>query len=478
MRISITVSALCITLAVAACSMRPVTAPSAMFPVECEIIASPEYGIDTITVVLPGRVHPEHAPWPRNASERSLFNHLYENLFTTNCLGEVHAELAESWTVERNGTQWTFVLREGALFWNGDPVTAADVVRSWHYATVELAALATGIDSVIVVGERSLQVHFSRGGGRLPSILSGPAFVVAKHTRNGEWPIGSGMYRVAGRTSPGRLSLAPAQGENRPVLDFVIVPNRDARDFVESGVEVVFTADPRVIDYASGRQTLATVPLPWSQTYVLLSPARANVLGRGEDIGQVSSELVSRLAHEAVRADARGWRPKSWWETLEHCETLVTSVRDGLDLDRSILYEAGDPVAQDLAERLVALSAGDPDTNRETHEIASAVPGIADGSTTMIAAGLSRKQFGRRLRAGDAVGYVVAVPRTPADRCYEAHKLVNRAPWLMPGPLDLADLLIPLVDTRYHVIADPSRVGLIVDWEGNILPVSGKLEQR
>ena len=41
-------------------------------------------------------------------------------------------DLAESWTVSDDGTEWTFKLREGVTFHNGDRFTAEDVVFTYQ----------------------------------------------------------------------------------------------------------------------------------------------------------------------------------------------------------------------------------------------------------------------------------------------------------------------------------------------------------
>src|SRR5436853_5590486 len=40
--------------------------------------------------------------------------------------------LAESWTMSKDGRTWEFVIRKGAIFHNGDPVTAEDVKFSFE----------------------------------------------------------------------------------------------------------------------------------------------------------------------------------------------------------------------------------------------------------------------------------------------------------------------------------------------------------
>ena len=42
--------------------------------------------------------------------------------------GSIVPDLAESWTVDATGATWTFQLREDAVWHDGEPVTAEDVV--------------------------------------------------------------------------------------------------------------------------------------------------------------------------------------------------------------------------------------------------------------------------------------------------------------------------------------------------------------
>ena len=41
-------------------------------------------------------------------------------------------DLAEDWSVSDDGKEWTFRLREGLTFHNGDPFTAEDVVFTYN----------------------------------------------------------------------------------------------------------------------------------------------------------------------------------------------------------------------------------------------------------------------------------------------------------------------------------------------------------
>jgi peptide/nickel transport system substrate-binding protein len=58
--------------------------------------------------------------------------HLYNSLVWIDDEGRVVPDLAESWEISEDGTEYTFTLREGVTFHNGEPFTADSVVFSWE----------------------------------------------------------------------------------------------------------------------------------------------------------------------------------------------------------------------------------------------------------------------------------------------------------------------------------------------------------
>jgi hypothetical protein len=145
---------------------------------------------------------------------------------------------------------------------------------------------------------------------------------------------------------------------------------------------------------------------------------------------------------------------------------------------RRILYQRDDPIARDLAERIVALASADPEASAEAAAIDSAVPGLLGAGQRLIAEGVSESVLLSSIGYGDDVAYVVSVPRRPADPCYEAGTLLRRAPWLSIPDVDLSETLVPLVDTRRHAIVKGGVVGLAVDWFGGILILNESLPER
>lgn len=100
------------------------------------------------------------------STEASYMGNIYEQLLRINPPGsdeEFIPLLAESWEPNEDGTVWTFYLREGVTFHDGEPVNAEAVKRS-----LELAAESAGasfiwwaLDRVDVVDDLTVEVHMT-----------------------------------------------------------------------------------------------------------------------------------------------------------------------------------------------------------------------------------------------------------------------------------------------------------------------------
>jgi peptide/nickel transport system substrate-binding protein len=97
-------------------------------PAETEAPA-PAKRVLRITFSWPNRIDP--AVGNDYAGSTSLTN-LYDSLIFPNAAGGVDPSLAESWEVSPDGTVYTFKLREDAVFHDGSPVMASDVVYSFN----------------------------------------------------------------------------------------------------------------------------------------------------------------------------------------------------------------------------------------------------------------------------------------------------------------------------------------------------------
>lgn len=71
---------------------------------------------------------------PAQAAEALTMSLIFDNLFTTNPDFEYIPRLAESWDVSEDATKFTFHLREGLKWSDGEPFTAEDVLFTFNLA--------------------------------------------------------------------------------------------------------------------------------------------------------------------------------------------------------------------------------------------------------------------------------------------------------------------------------------------------------
>ncbi len=121
-------------------------------------------------------------------------------------------DLAETWEVSPDGLEWTFKLRKGVTFHNGDPFTADDVVftynrskdpeQSIHSGVLANVADCQKVDDYtvkIVLGkpQASLLVKtLERASGRAMTIVNRRALEEMGPEQYGLTPIGTGPFKV------------------------------------------------------------------------------------------------------------------------------------------------------------------------------------------------------------------------------------------------------------------------------------------
>jgi len=113
----------------------------------------------------------------------------------------IRPSLAESWTVSRDGLDWTFKLRANVKFHDGTILDAeavkASLERSMEPASGRTAPLLTRVKSLEAKDPRTFVIHLSQPDRILLSTLLdvyiGPAGVTTE--RLGEAPIGTGPFK-------------------------------------------------------------------------------------------------------------------------------------------------------------------------------------------------------------------------------------------------------------------------------------------
>ena len=406
------------------------------------------------------------------ALARFIDAQIYETLVHLDCEGNLVPALAQSWSSDATA-RTTFRLRDDARFWNGEVVTARDVVASWQRtaSTAQDPAAAsvarTLVDVVSLVDDRALAVPEAD-----VRMLADPALAVNRLTPGAQWPEGTGGYRIASIPGEGTVELTPVvQRSSTPTSRVVVraVSSATARDRIDAGADLMIASDPSVTSYAAARPELRAVALPWNTTYVLLVPRRAasSPPALASQSPSAADTLRAALARDAVRADARAATPPYWWREARRCALEIRGSRtDALQQPAApysagrIVYRNDDPVARQLAQRLVAL-AGMSASNTSS-ALAALAPGLVVAAP-LVAEGLDASHFAAALSAGQALSYVVALPARPVAACQRLQGLFAAAPWL---PDDSA--IVPLIDTHATAIVRRVPLSFVIDWDGSV----------
>lgn len=116
------------------------------------------------------------------ATRDEIWQMVFEPLVTMDANLEAVGLLAESWSVSDDGLSWTFDLRQGVTFHDGEPMTSADVVASFE-RLMDIGARRSEfarITSVEAIDDHTVVFHTDEPWGALPETFSMPsgAFVV------------------------------------------------------------------------------------------------------------------------------------------------------------------------------------------------------------------------------------------------------------------------------------------------------------
>jgi len=235
-------------------------------------------------------------------------------------------------------------------------------------------------------------------------------------------------------TSPDPIVVAesPVAGVDlRDVLDRGLVASNGPRP------DVVVTRDPAVVSYAAGSRDYITVVLPYDRTYVLVS-ADTSPLPTPAD--------RDALARNAVTADARGAKEPFAWLADTSCTGAPGSPAASPGI---VAYAADDPIARQLAERIVALAAARP--------APAWVPGnLSSRATGLRVAAMWGDSITAALATGRAAAAIIGITRGPLTHCG-----VPAAPLAWRG--------VPLVDSRAHaIVRRGSGAAFVINDDGTL----------
>jgi peptide/nickel transport system substrate-binding protein len=171
-------------------------------------------------------------------AEVSLYN-LFETLTKINSDGKISGLLAESWTVSPDLKVYTFKLRKGVTFHNGEPFDARAVRFSYERAVGKESvnkdkAVFANIERIDTPDAHTVVLNLKSGSIDLPFQLGqGTAIIVEPRSAasNGTQPVGTGPYRLEAWNKGSSIVLARWDGY------------RNARDVRMRRVTIRFISD-------------------------------------------------------------------------------------------------------------------------------------------------------------------------------------------------------------------------------------------
>jgi peptide/nickel transport system substrate-binding protein len=238
-RLSVIVLTLIMTLLVSACGSNQAASPSPNASEGGAATQAPaaEAGGTAVVVVPqdPDSLDPHLAV--ASGTSEMMFN-VFEGLLKPNEKGEVYPALAESYEVSADGLTYTFKIRKGVKFHNGNPMTVDDVKYSYerlmgkdtgkslNSAFANVASVETPDDATVVLKLKKNDMSFS-------SYLTA-AILPKGYDNQNKAPIGTGPFKFVEFLPSQRLVIEKNKDyyvKDIPHLDkveFRIMPDGEA----------------------------------------------------------------------------------------------------------------------------------------------------------------------------------------------------------------------------------------------------------
>ncbi len=145
------------------------------------VAAAPLASAQTLKVVMHSDVKALDPIWSGAYITRNHGYMIYDVLFAVDENLQVRPQMVESWETSADGLTWTFRLRDGLEWHDGQPVTAEDCVASikrWSARDSMGQKLALSLQEYKVVDAKTFQIVLKQKFGPLLEALGKPSVVV------------------------------------------------------------------------------------------------------------------------------------------------------------------------------------------------------------------------------------------------------------------------------------------------------------
>jgi len=463
-----------------------------------------------ISVSLFETVNPDHIPYPENESEEMVFTQLYESLVQIDCAGVVSPGIALRWTADPAGKRWEFTLDRSLKFSDGSQATGTDIALAWAESEKRAGLAALGypwalIDSLKIIDapEPKLVVWLAEAGGL--HLFAHPSLCLYKLDERYLWPLGTASYCVSYQANSTINCVSNEYHRGlfgRPTsenLIFHIRPERDPRDFISSGDDILLLQDQRLLEYVSFHPEFRAIPLPWNRIYLFASPLlpgiKASEISEREEpnlelttwLGSEFVDLQKDLAQFIVRSSAIPANVHTYPEMRKSKEADrqkrnggtesqpgTGGWEQGLHRTTHIVYPENDLDARLIAERFAGLASPRRISNKllSGSTVSRLLQSLFSHGprTPSSSLGLSAGVFHARLVLGLDSAYIFPLRcRLGAPDVLDASAagLMNGT-W-MGSSGDKVRTMLPLINCRSHLIVRNSLCGIYTNYFGTVV---------
>ena len=151
----------------------------------------------------------DYNPYTSSGSDCAGTIQIYDTLLRPNAQGVYEGHLADTWSVSDDGMAYTFTLRKGVKFTNGEELKSVDIAYSVDQA---INSLQTGsswafVDSCEIVDDYTVIIHLNTPGMQFTDLVSSPFASIVNKKACEEWGdeygkkleaiVGTGAYKVS-----------------------------------------------------------------------------------------------------------------------------------------------------------------------------------------------------------------------------------------------------------------------------------------
>ena len=246
------------------------------------------------TVTIPIGADPTLNPWSPNAFVESLFINraIFEGITKPGKDLAPAPDLAESWTIAPDGLSWTFKLRSGVKWSDGQPFSADDVAFTFNDIVLkpdlgaQNRASYAAVKTVTVVDPNTVRFDLSRKFAALASFLAYNAGILPKHVLSADplkttsfnkgVPVSTGPFKVEKYTSGQSVSLVrnenyfgPKAYLDKVVFTVVPDPNTQIAQALSGDIQIMILDNKAAVDRVKSASGLVVVSRPLVQYYWL-----------------------------------------------------------------------------------------------------------------------------------------------------------------------------------------------------------------